>query len=96
MELNNTNTSPLANQPTKFNDAEIAELTDIRQAYDRTTLSLGQLELQKREVKKNETKIEEQLIAVEAQEKVFLDKIVAKYGEGSFDISTGLFTPKKL
>ena len=77
MELNNTNTSPLANQPTKFNDAEIAELTDIRQAYDRTTLALGQLELQKREVKKNETKIEEQLIAVEAQEKVFLDKIVA-------------------
>lgn len=96
MELNNTNTSPLANQPTKFNDAEIAELTDIRQAYDRTTLALGQLELQKREVKKNETKIEEQLIAVEAQEKVFLDKIVAKYGEGSFDISTGLFTPKNL
>jgi len=96
MELNNTNTSPLANQPTKFNDAEIAELTDIRQAYDRTTLALGQLELQKREVKKNETKIEEQLIAVEAQEKVFLDKIVAKYGEGSFDIATGLFTPKKL
>jgi hypothetical protein len=97
MELNNTNTSPLANnQPTKFNESEIAELTEIRQAYDQTTLALGQLELQKREVKKNETKIEQQLIAVEAQEKVFLDKIVAKYGEGSFDISTGLFTPKKL
>jgi hypothetical protein len=96
MELNNTNTSPLANQPIKFNEAEIAELTEIRQAYDQTTLALGQLELQKREVKKNETKIEEKLIAVEAQEKLFLDKIVAKYGEGSFDISTGLFTPKKL
>jgi hypothetical protein len=95
MELN-TNTQPLVNQPTKFNEAEIAELTEIRQAYDQTTLALGQLELQKREVKKNETKIEEKLIAVEAQEKLFLDKIVAKYGEGSFDISTGLFTPKKL
>jgi hypothetical protein len=95
MELN-TNTQPLVNQPTKFNEAEIAELTEIRQAYDQTTLALGQLELQKREVKKNETKIEEKLIAVEAQEKLFLDKIVAKYGEGSFDIATGLFTPKKL
>lgn len=95
MELN-TNTQPLVNQPTKFNEAEIAELTEIRQAYDQTTLALGQLELQKREVKKNEIKIEEKLIAVEAQEKLFLDKIVAKYGEGSFDIATGLFTPKKL
>ena len=97
MELNNTNTSPKANnQPIKFNDAEIAELTAIRQAYDQTTLALGQLELQKREVKKNEAKVEEKLVEVEIQEKAFLDRIVEKYGEGSFDIATGLFTPKKL
>jgi len=97
MELNNTNTSPLANnQPIKFNEVEIAELTVIRQVYDQTTLALGQLELQRREVKKNEAKIEEKLIEIETQEKAFLDKIIEKYGEGSFDIATGLFTPKKL
>jgi hypothetical protein len=91
MELN----QPTANAPTKFSQDEINELATIRQGYEETTLALGQLELQKREVKKNETRINERLVAIENQEKVFLDKIVAKYGEGTFDINTGIFSPKK-
>jgi hypothetical protein len=91
MELN----QPTANAPTKFSQDEIEEISAIRQGYEETTLALGQLELQKREVKKNETRINERLVAIENQEKVFLDKIVAKYGEGTFDINTGIFTPKK-
>lgn len=79
----------------KFNQEEINELSAIRQAFEETTLALGQLELQKREVKKNETRINDKLTSIEAQEKVFLDKIVAKYGEGTFDIATGIFTPRK-
>lgn len=79
----------------KFNQEEINELSAIRQAFEETTLALGQLELQKREFKKNETRINDKLTSIEAQEKVFLDKIVAKYGEGTFDIATGIFTPRK-
>ena len=80
---------------TKFTDAEINELINIRHAYEQLTLSLGQLEMQKRDLKKTEIKINENLVAVENQEKAFLDKIVAKYGEGTFDSATGVFTPKK-
>ena len=94
MELNQP-AQNTANSPTKFNQDEITELSAIRQGYEETTLALGQLELQKREAKKNETRINERLIAIENQEKVFLDKIVAKYGEGTFDINTGIFSPKK-
>jgi hypothetical protein len=79
----------------KFSQAEIEELTAIRRGYEEITLALGQLELQKRELVKNEKRINERLTASEAQEKVFLDKIVAKYGEGTFDIQSGVFTPKK-
>lgn len=93
MELNQ-NTQD-ANQPRQFDAAEIQELTSIREAYEQLTLSLGQLEMQKRELNKNEARIAERLTSVEAQEKVFLDKIMAKYGEGTFDIATGVFTPKK-
>lgn len=78
----------------QFDPSEVKELTDIRAAYEQMTVTLGQLSLQKRELAKNEKKAEEQLVALEAQEKVFLDKIVAKYGEGTFDIATGVFTPK--
>lgn len=78
-----------------FDATEVAELSAIREAYEQITIALGQLEMQKREVTKNEKRVNEKLTSVEAQEKLFLDKIVAKYGEGTFDINTGIFTPKK-
>lgn len=92
MDINQTNTSV---EPVKFSQDEINELATIRRGYEDLTLALGQLELQKRELAKNEKRIGERLTATEAQEKVFLDKIVAKYGEGTFDIATGVFTPRK-
>ena len=88
----NQNTS---SDQVKFSQAEVDELAGIRRSYEEITLALGQLELQKRELAKNEKRINERLTASEAQEKVFLDKIVAKYGEGTFDIQSGVFTPKK-
>ena len=91
MELNQNN--PQASKT--FDSAEIAELSVIRESYEQITIALGQLEIQKREVAKNEKRLNEKLTSLEAQEKVFLDKIVAKYGEGTFDINTGVFTPKK-
>jgi len=94
MELTST-PATLYQQPTKFTGEEIAELGVIRQSYDQATIALGQLEIQKRNLRKNEVRINDTLTAIENQEKVFLDKIVAKYGEGTFDINTGIFTPKK-
>ena len=95
MELNTPNIQQPASLEQKIFDAvEIQELTAIREAYEQATISLGQLEMQKRELIKTEKRVNERLTAIEAQEKVFLDKIVAKYGEGTFDINTGIFTPK--
>lgn len=100
MELNQNN--PTLNQPTQatapsakmFDADEISELAVIRESYEQITVAFGQLEMQRREVSKNERRINERVAATEAQEKVFLDKIMAKYGEGTFDITTGIFTPK--
>ncbi len=94
MELNQPNTQPTPTGPRIFDASELQELTAIREAYEQATVSLGQLEMQKRELAKTEKRVNERLTAIEAQEKVFLDKIVAKYGEGTFDINTGIFTPK--
>ena len=92
MELNQTTQD--TTQPRQFDAAEIQELSVIRDAYEQITTSFGQLEMQRREVLKNEKRINERLANVETQEKVFLDKIMAKYGEGTFDIATGVFTPR--
>lgn len=89
---------PIPNQsngPIVFNSDELTEMNNIREAYDQLTIGLGQIEMQKREIAKNEKRTLERLTSVEAQEKVFLDKIIAKYGEGTFDINTGVFTPKQ-
>lgn len=80
----------------KFNDEEIKEMSNIRNIFDQLTVALGRLELQKRLLKKEEARVSEQLVATENQEKVFMDKVVAKYGEGTLDTSTGVFTPKKV
>lgn len=102
MELNQNNPqlsqilqSAQSTETKMFDAAEISELATIREAYEQMTVALGQLEMQRREVTKNEKRLNDKLTAIEAQEKVFLDKIVAKYGEGTFDINTGVFTPKK-
>lgn len=86
---------PQSAESKTFDSNEISELSAIREAYEQVTIALGQLEIQRRETVKNEKRLNERLTAIEAQEKVFLDKIVAKYGEGVFDINTGVFTPKK-
>lgn len=92
MDITNTQT----NGPVKFDQSEIQELNSIREAYEQSTLALGQVQMQKREIEKAEKRVFEKLTSIEAQEKVFLDKVVAKYGEGTFDIATGIFTPKKV
>jgi hypothetical protein len=38
----------------------------------------------------------DRLSFTETSEKTFLDRIVAKYGEGNYDNETGIFTPKKV
>lgn len=81
--------------PVVFDQNELSEMSNIREIYDQLTIGLGQIEMQKREINKNEKRTLERLTAIEAQEKVFLDKIVAKYGEGTFDVNTGIFTPKR-
>lgn len=87
------------NQPTsdviKFTEEEMKEIKDIRESYERLTLSLGQLYLQKRELDNSERRINTELENTENAEKVVLQKILQKYGEGAVDPDTGVFTPRK-
>lgn len=78
----------------KFTQEEVTEITSIRDSYEMAIGAMGRLEWQRREIKKAEAKLEADVAQLEAREKAFLDAIVAKYGEGSFDIATGVFTPK--
>jgi hypothetical protein len=79
----------------KFTEEEMKELRDVREAYEKLTLSLGQLYLQKRELDNAERRINTELENTESFEKNLLQKILQKYGEGTVDPDTGVFTPRK-
>lgn len=89
------NTTPtIVNQPIKFSDDETKEISEIRQSYDQAVVIMGQLYLQKMQIEKNEVELKREYASLESREKAFLDKIVAKYGEGNYDQKTNIFTPK--
>jgi hypothetical protein len=71
------------------------ELSDIRESYEKITTAFGQLYLQKRELDNNERRVQEELEITEKAEKALLQRILEKYGEGTVDPNSGVFTPKK-
>lgn len=81
------------NTPTKFSPEEMGEFQKIRDAYSEAAISYGQLTIRSKEIKETEKKLDEAYLGLQKREKEFLDKIVAKYGEGSLDPTTGTFTP---
>jgi len=91
------NTAPTIVQPVgnKFTAEEMKEIAEIRDNFDKATVTFGKFYLQKREMEKAEKQLTEELEQLEKEEKMFLDKIVSKYGEGSYDPTTGIFTPNK-
>lgn len=79
----------------KFTDEETKEITEIRNGFDQATIAFGKFYLQKLEMDKAETELKQEYSLLEKQEKEFLNRIVAKYGEGTYDPKSNVFTPKK-
>jgi predicted transcriptional regulator len=88
-------TFPVALTPTKFTTEEQREIKSIRDGFDRATVTFGNLYLQKLELEKHEKQLQKEFELLQNQEKSFIDKVVAKYGEGTYDQATGVFTPGK-
>jgi len=90
-----TNTPSVVTSAVKFTDEETKEITEIRNGFDQATIAFGKFYLQKLELERAEAELKHEFSLLEKQEKEFLSKIVAKYGEGTYDPKTNVFTPKK-
>jgi len=80
-------------QPIKFDEAELAEVAAIRDSYSQITMVYGNITLQKKQLESAEKKQDAEHAALQTREREFLDKIVARYGEGQLDPQSGIFTP---
>ena len=87
---------------TKFTNEEITEINKFRENYARIRADFGGISLSKISIDKQleeldeyENKLSGDLDKLQKDEKSFLDILNKKYGEGSFNPETGVFTPDK-
>ena len=84
----------------KFTEDELKSVSDLQVKYNTVTNKFGQLaiaklnlEKQQESVEEEEFKVHEELESVRAEEQEVLTGITEKYGPGSLDPQTGVFTP---
>ena len=86
----------------KFTEEELKQVKDIQLSYADVTNKLGQvsiarLRLQDQEdsLSKEHSKLTESFVKIQQDEQTFLDDITKKYGQGTLNPETGVFTPNK-
>ena len=84
----------------KFSDDELKSLSDLAQGYQTTQAAFGQLRVQKillaqqqDGLEEAEVKLEADYITLQENERKIVKQLNEKYGPGSLDPQTGVFTP---
>mgnify|MGYP003631020834 FL=1 len=84
----------------KFSNDDIKSLNDLSQKYQTIQSSFGQLRVQKILVSQQQANLEEAEAKLEAEyidnqneERELVKKLNEKYGPGTLDPETGVFTP---
>ena len=79
----------------KFTKEELKQVKNIQTSYASVQNQFGQLKLAQIRLDKQEVDLENALTSIQEEEKKFLDGITEKYGQGSLNPETGVFTPNK-
>tara|TARA_Y100001938_G_C8045536_1_gene408643 strand:- start:131 stop:403 length:273 start_codon:yes stop_codon:yes gene_type:complete len=77
----------------KFTEEELQQIKNIQSGYMSIQNQFGQLKLAQIRLEDQEVSLEETLNSLRDEEKTFLDNITKKYGQGSLNSDTGVFTP---
>lgn len=84
----------------KFTDEEMAQFKDLSSRYQENLVSLGQLYISRLELEEKNSALNEEekklkllYASLQKLESELLNKITEKYGDGSLDPKTGIFTP---
>ena len=77
----------------KFTEEELTQVQNIQKSYQNVQTQFGQLKLAQIRLDEQEVDLEEALKSIQSEEKTFLDGITDKYGQGTLNPETGVFTP---
>ena len=76
----------------KFTEEELKQVQNIQEKYLSIQNQFGQLKLAQIRLDEQEIDLENSLQKIKKEEQQFLDSITKKYGQGTLDPETGLFT----
>ena len=79
----------------KFTKDELTQVQNIQKSYANVQNQFGQLKLAQIRLDNDEVTLEEGLKSIQDEEVKFLDGITKKYGQGSLNPDTGVFTPSE-
>ncbi len=77
----------------KFTEEELKQVQNIQNSYQNIQIQFGQLKVAQIRLNNQEVDLEEAFKQVQSEEKKFLDGITDKYGQGTLNPETGVFTP---
>ena len=77
----------------KFTEEELTQVQNIQKSYQNVQNQFGQLKMAQIRLDNQEVDLEEALKSIQSEEKKFLDGITEKYGQGTLNPETGVFTP---
>ena len=77
----------------KFTEEELKQVQNIQRSYMAVQTQFGQLKMSQIKLDEQEVDLEEALKSIQSEEKKFLDGITDKYGQGTLNPETGVFTP---
>ena len=86
----------------KFTQPELDKVKSIQEKYYNVQMDLGNLQIARFRLKNqlsqldnNELDLQKKFIEIQDEEKKFLEDTTEKYGEGSLNPETGVFTTEK-
>ena len=85
----------------KFTDEEIKQIEAFKNDFSELTASFGEIEIemmivdnQKEQIENYKQSLKDKYTTLRESEVKLANELKNKYGEGEFDIMTGIFTPK--
>ena len=79
----------------KFTEEEMKQVQNVQKNYVNVQNQFGQLKMAQIRLDEQEIELENSLKSLQKKESKFLDGITDKYGQGSLNPKTGVFTPNK-
>lgn len=80
-------------QEIKFSEQELNSIKELQKEYNKLSIALGQLELEKMVLKTREETLYSTFKTISEKEQTIIQDLNSKYGVGSLNLETGTFTP---